>query len=345
MMQRMRPSIETFEPVLAIALIPLASFVCLWGGRWMQRRLEVPLGLRFKVMVWTLCAYFPLGLLGAPLPDWLAGRLVPSLRLGLLAVAIFSGALLLVSLIRRYFWNGWFQRIQGARAPRFVSDVGSALIVGGSLVFIAQGVFGLQVMDLKLGSTVSVAVLGFACQDLLGNLLSGIALQIASPFKPGDWLQLDGRRLQVLEVNWRATRLRSPDNVLVEVPNKTVAGGTIVNLSAPTQERASSVLVGLEYSAAPEAAKACLKASAERTKGVLSDPPPRVLLKDFGELAVQYEVSFWVANEESLADASDALRTHIWHDLQEAGLKMPSPTRTVRLLPGDGISMSKGTVG
>ncbi|MEK0444790.1 MAG: hypothetical protein RLZZ399_111 [Verrucomicrobiota bacterium] len=166
---------------------------------------------------------------------------------------------------------------------------------------------------------------------------------MASPFKPGDWLQLDGRRLQVLEVNWRATRMRSPDNVLVEVPNKTVAGGTIVNLSAPTQERASSVLVGLEYSAAPEAVKACLKASAERTPGVLLDPPPRVVLKDFGESAVQYEVSFWVANEETLAEASDTLRTHIWYDLQKSGFRTPYPMRKVHWVPADENPGPKGS--
>ncbi|MEK0444789.1 MAG: hypothetical protein RLZZ399_110 [Verrucomicrobiota bacterium] len=167
MMRRMRPSIETSELVLAIVVIPLASLVCFWGGRWMQRRWGVPLGLRFKVMVWSLCAYFAGRILQTSLEKVPGAAVIPTLLRILLAAAIFSGALLWVSLIRKYFWSGWFQRVQEVRPPRFVSDVGNALIVGGALLFIAQGVFGVQVMDLKLGSTVSVAILGFASQDLL----------------------------------------------------------------------------------------------------------------------------------------------------------------------------------
>jgi hypothetical protein len=203
------------------------------------------------------------------------------------------------------------------------------------LVLIATGVYHKDLSGLRLGSTVSVAVLGFASQDLLGNLLSGIALQIGSPFRKGDWLQLDGRRLQVQEVNWRSTRMRSADNVLVDVPNKTIAGGTIVNLSAPTSERASSVVVGFEYKASPEEVKACLVLAARSSKGVMAMPAPKAILKEFADSSIRYELSFWVEKEEHLLDALDSVRTAIWLETQKQGLTMPYPTQTVQIAKPD----------
>ena len=125
--------------------------------------------------------------------------------------------------------------------------------------------------------------------------------------------------------------MRSPDNVLVEVPNKTIAGGVITNLSAPTTERASTVVVGFEQDAAPEAVKACLKKAAQDVSGVLKEPEPKVFLKDFGDCSIQYEISFWVAHEEALGDVSDAVRTNIWHEMRSRGFRMPSVVRSIQM--------------
>jgi small-conductance mechanosensitive channel len=273
----------TLGLISSLGAVPVLIGVALGVGRLLKRKWHIPLGVRYKVGAVALASYLPLRIYnlfvercladlskamsvdvkvdGAVKPE--TPEMIPEgLLQFLLAVAIVFGALLAVGLVRRYFWDGWFERTQETRVPRFVSDIGSVMIVGVAILIVAQGVYRLDLSSLKLGSTVSVAVLGFASQDLLGNLLSGVALQIGSPFKKGDWLMVDGRRLQVLEVNWRATRMRSPDNVLVEVPNKTIAGGVITNLSAPTKERASTIVVGFEQAACPEEVKECLKSAA-----------------------------------------------------------------------------------
>lgn len=346
----------TLELISALVAVPVLLLATFSIGGILRRRAKVPLGLRYKLTAIAFSTYLPLRLYqmlveaqvaaltkGGAVDVQVDGAAVPVMPVLLpepllrafLAGGIFFGALLSVSLVQKYFWDGWFERTQATRAPRFISDIGSVLIVGIALLFIGQIVYKLDLSGLQLGSTVSVAVLGFASQDLLGNLLSGMALQIASPFRRGDWLMLDGRRLQVVEVNWRATRMRSPDNVMVEVPNKTIAGGTITNLSAPTHERASMVLVGFEYCAVPEEVKACLNAAVLRAEGVLSEPAPRVVLKDFAESAVHYEVSFWVAQEEDLVTVADVVRTNIWHEARRCGLKMPYPTRSLLIETGE----------
>jgi small-conductance mechanosensitive channel len=157
-------------------------------------------------------------------------------------------------------------------------------------------------------------------------------LQIGSPFKKGDWLLIDSRRLQVQEVNWRSTRMRSPENVMVDVPNKTIAGGTIVNLSAPTLERALRVTVGFDHAAPPEEVKECLLNAARTARHVLSSPPPKAALKEFAEAAVRYELVFWVPNEETSMEATDSVQTRLWHAAKHSNLKLavstPPPATT-----------------
>lgn len=341
----------TLELILALAAIPVLLLIALAVGRWLTRRIRVPLGVRYRIAVAAFFTWMPLAIYQYRVQSQFTANskassdvlvenaaVVPTPFLFpepilqfLLALSILFTALVVVKLVRKYFWDEWFERTQDAEAPKFLSDIGSACIIGVSILMIATGVYHKDLSGLQLGSTVSVAVLGFASQDLLGNLLSGVALQIGSPFKKGDWLLLDGKRLQVREVNWRSTRMRSPDNVLVDVPNKTIAGSTIVNLSAPTAERASTVVVGFEYEVPPSSVKACLTRAVKAAPGVMADPSPRVLLKDFGDSAIHYEVAFWVDCEERLIEVSDAVKTAIWYEAQKDGLRMPFPVRTLRI--------------
>ena len=334
----------------SVFAIPLLALLFLWAGRALSRRLHVRFDLRFKIAAYSFSADLPLRLYqsialgslaktkgamevtveGAKAP--IQPILIPEeLLQALLSISIFFGALMAVRIIRKCVWDDWFERTQETEAPKFLSDICSAAIIGVSLITIATGVYHKDLSGFQLGSTVSVAVIGFASQDLLGNLLSGIALQIGSPFKKGDWLLVDGKRLQVSEVNWRSTRMRSSENILVDVPNKTIAGGTITNLSAPTSERASIVTVKFDLDAEPNAVKAALLLAARTTDGVLSSPAPRVHLTDFCDSSVQYEVVFWVDCEEHFSDTTDAVRIQIWYTAKEHGLRMPFPTRTLHV--------------
>lgn len=338
----------TLELACAVLSIPVLLSAGLALRGLLANRYRVPLGIRYKIACAALCGYLPLYIYQLTVEAQFAANskaptdvavenaaapatpfLFPEALLqGLLATSILFFALTLVQLVRKYFWDGWFEKNREAEAPKFLSDIGSACIVGLSLLLIATGVYHKDLSGLELGSTVSVAVLGFASQDLLGNLLSGIALQISSPFKRGDWLLIDSRRLQVQEVNWRSTRMRSSENVLVDVPNKTIAGGTIVNLSAPTSERALRVTVGFHQSAAPEQVKDCLLGAANGARNVLPNPAPRATLKLLGETAVVYELVFWVANEDAIVEATDAVQTRIWHAANRSNLPLavaPTP--------------------
>jgi small-conductance mechanosensitive channel/CRP-like cAMP-binding protein len=247
------------------------------------------------------------------------------------AAAAILGTFLLMALVRRYFWELWFERQQKSPAPKFLSQLLSLLIFLGTLMLVMSLDYGQDLTAFVFGSTVVVGILGFAMQDLLGNIISGIALEIGKPFRIGDWLFIDNQYAEVMEVNWRSTRLRTNDDIQLDLPNKTVAGAILTNLSHPTRQHAARVRVGFEYEVPPNAIKEALSKAAARAHGVLLTPPPKVYLRDYGDSSAIYEVKFWIDNQALFNEICDAVRTNIWYEAHRRGFRFPFPTRTLHL--------------
>ena len=83
-------------------------------------------------------------------------------------------------------------------------------------------------------SAVGAVVVGFALQDTLGNLFSGLAIQIEKPFRVGHWVAVGDREGQVQEITWRATKLRTKAGQFLIVPNGVISKEPILNYSEPT---------------------------------------------------------------------------------------------------------------
>ena len=150
-------------------------------------------------------------------------------------------------------------------------------------------------------------------QDLMGNIISGVALQVGKPFQHGDWLLVDSRYAEVIEINWRSTRLRTSDEVSIEIPNRDLAKQTITNLNQPFRLHAMRISVNIDYAAPPTRVKAVLLHAASNAKWVLPSPAPRVFLKNFGDYAVEYEIKFWMDDHTFYNEVCDAIRTNVWY--------------------------------
>ena len=135
-------------------------------------------------------------------------------------------------------------------------------------------------------TAVGAVVIGFALQDTLGNLFSGLAIQIEKPFRVGHWVTIAGTDGLVSEVTWRATKLRTKAGNFVIVPNSVVAKETITNYSEPTQDTRLEVEVGASYDTPPNEVKAVI-ATALRDEPLLAcrAATPEVLIVDFAASA------------------------------------------------------------
>jgi len=240
---------------------------------------------------------------------------------------------LIVAFVNHYLWDFYFEKKRQTPVPHILRDMLAFLLFLVALLLVLS--FGYhaetQLKGLLAGSGILAIILGFAGQNLLGAIVAGIQLQISRPYKVGDWLQVSERYAEVMEINWRSTRLRTNDGIYLDIPNNEIVKQTIVNLHYPTQTHAMRVRIGIDYKAPPNRVKDALMRAAKNAELVLRDPSPKIYLIDFADHAVIYEIKFYMGNHVAYNDVCDAIRTNIWYELNRQKITIPYPIRTLHL--------------
>lgn len=218
-------------------------------------------------------------------------------------------------------FNPWFSGRVRDRAPAIVQD---ALVIG---LFLGIVILFYQQDATKMLATsaIAAAVLGFALQETLGNAFAGLAIQTEKPFRVGHWVTVAGYEGRVVEVTWRATKIRTKSGNLVILPNNVVAREAINNYTEPTAPTRREVEVGASYSAQPNEVREALLAAVRRTPFVLETPTPDVLLIDFAGSSITYRVRFWIEDFEQDEVAKDGVRRGIYYEFSRRGIEIPFP--------------------
>ena len=319
------------EKFLALAIsIPVSYTITMLVGRFLKRRAGVRLGLMYRLFCLAISVFLPLQILKI---DWQSSDFAFDLQRELEAISVLLGALFVIALIRRYLWEGYFQKKRGTEIPKFLREVAALIVFIMAVVFVLAHIYGKgsALAGVVAGSGVIAIILGFAMQDLLGNIISGIALEIGKPFKRGDWLMFETYHAEVIEVNWRSTRLRTNDDVCLDIPNNQIVRHTIVNLSYPAKVHAMRLTIGIDYNVPPNRVKEVILGAARESIGVVPDPAPKCFLKEFGESAIQYELKFSMDEDARYNEIFDSIRTNIWYALKRNQIKIPFPMRTLQI--------------
>ena len=221
--------------------------------------------------------------------------------------------------------------------PRLLVDLFNFAALVATALLLLNRVFEVDLSGLLVTSTVLSAVLGLALQDMLGNVIAGIALQLERPFEVGDWVQVSGQEGQVRQVNWRTLTLHTRDNHNIFLPNSNAARQDIINFSRPTPLQRQHVKVNLNYHDAPSVAKEVLKRAVMEAEGVLTTPPPEVVIHAFGDYAIHYIVYYWIDDYARVIQINDAVLHRVWYGLGRAALSIPYPSQhlTLRQLSDD----------
>src|SRR6267143_2020979 len=314
---------DTQRAALTVGAFIGTFFVALSIGRLLKRGAGVQLGTLYQLFCLTLAFYVALAVYGVQ-ADW---------RNHIGAAAILLSTALVVALINRYVWDWYFEKRKQTPIPHFLREVAGGLIFLIALLFVLSAGYHAE-RELKgvlAGSGIAAIILGFAGQNLFGGIIAGMSLQINRPYKVGDWLQVGDRFAEVMEINWRSTRLRTNDGIYLDIPNNEMVGHAIVNLHYPTEVHAMRIRVGVEYKNRPNRVKDALFRSASTADGVLAEPKVKIFLVDFAESAVIYEIKFYMGNHSRINEVNDAVRTNVWYELKRQGITIPFPIRTLRV--------------
>jgi small-conductance mechanosensitive channel len=224
---------------------------------------------------------------------------------------------------------------------KLMQDLLAALVYLAAIFAIISYVFDLPIKGLLATSGVIAIVLGLALQSTLGDLFSGIVLNFSRPYRPGDWISIDGTTDgRVLEINWRATHVLTAKRDLAIVPNSTIAKSKIVNASSPSDIHGMTVTVQLDAEAPPpattvtsltgrrfgavEAGAEILRHAVLNTRLILATPAPLIVAKSISADAVAFEISFFVEELAQSSRAQNELFEHIARHLAGAGIALSS---------------------
>lgn len=190
-------------------------------------------------------------------------------------------------------------------------------------------------LDIEVTSLVAVlSVVGLAfslaLQNFLSNLAGGMQLLASHPFAVGDYVDAGGCSGTVAEIGVFYTKLTTPDNKLVQLPNSTIVSANITNFSAqPTRRVELKVSAG--YDAPTDKVLALLRRMAADHPLVLDDPEPAVHVDQYGDSAIGYVMRVWCANTDYWTvyfDLTDGMKPAF----DKAGIEMTYPHVNVHMV-------------
>ena len=259
---------------------------------------------------------------------------LPAQHLVRTPLRVIAIAVLLLSMARTGFLL-IVQALVGRRGqvplPRIIQDILQGVLYAAVILVVLRAA-GVELASILTTSAVLTAVIGLSLQETLGNLFAGLAIQAQRPFELGDWIHFDpdpthvGR---VVEINWRATRVLTIDNVEITVPNSALARASIRNYSRPTAEVRRAVTIVAANDLAPGEAHQIFLDAVRGTPGVLEQPPPDVQTVAFNDRGIEYRVRYWTTQLDRREPVDSAVRDRMWYGLQRAGHSLPGAQRHV----------------
>lgn len=172
--------------------------------------------------------------------------------------------------------------------------------------------------------------IGLALKDSLSNLVAGFQLIVQRPFRAGDYVVAAGLEGTVEQVRVFQTRLRTPDNRVVILPNGLITAAAITNFTA-TMKRRIDIAASLAHGDDLQAARTRLVDIARKDPRTLQDPAPVVFATGLAaDNRIGIELRVWARTgdvQQLRSDLTEAVR----NGLIELGIGLPAATREVRV--------------
>src|SRR5580704_11236907 len=234
-----------------------------------------------------------------------------------------------------WLWAAWFVVgflrvfVVTERRPRegkLVQDLLAGLIYLAAVFAIIAYVFDLKIQGLLATSGVIAIILGLALQSTLSDVFSGIVLNFSRPYRPGDWINIEGgTEGRVIEMNWRATHVLTGRRDLAIVPNSTIAKSKIVNVSSPSGLHGTAVTVQLASKTPPLTGIEILGRAILNCRLIVSAPAPLIAVKSINAAYSEFEMTFFVEDLASTTLAQNDLFDLIFRHLAVSSVDLASP--------------------
>jgi small-conductance mechanosensitive channel len=195
-----------------------------------------------------------------------------------------------------------------------------------------------------LASTTLVAmVVALAAKDTVANLFAGFFIMADTPYKPGDYINLDGgERGYVKTIGLRSTRIMTRDDIEITLPNSLIANSKIINESGGPKENVRvRIDISVAYGSDIDKVRSLLTEISKASESVCKDPIPRVRFRSFGDSGLIFQLHLWIEKPEDRGRIVDEINSAIYKCFIDENIEIPFPQRTIHVKTPDALSSGK----
>lgn len=257
------------------------------------------------------------------------------------ALLIYAFTRLLVMLVRFFFRRAERKRVLiiDSHNSGFIQRmIVYSIYIVGATGFLAL-IPGMEQVTKSLlaGAGILAMAVGLASQEALGNIVSGIFIVFAKPFRLGDFIQVDGGSIAgtVTEITLRHTLIRSPDNRMIIIPNSKINSSTITNSTIGDQATCAFVEVGVSYDTPLPRAIDVMRNEIEKHPSLIDHRTseekvsgvPKVIIRvmQLGDSSITLRAWAWAATAGDAFAMKCDLLLCIKERFDEEGIEIPYP--------------------
>lgn len=240
--------------------------------------------------------------------------------LGLILIKI------ILTILRKIVNRGKLKGIAG----NFIVTIIKIILIFIYLIAILR-VLGIDTSSFVALFTVGTLAISLAVQSVISNFASGIILVTNHPFKEGDFVEIAGISGTVQQITLFSTKVKTPDNKVVSVPNSSVSGGNIVNYSTEDKRRVD-LTFGVAYGTDVDKVKLLIESVLDEHELVLHDEGYTVRLSEHGASSLNFVCRCWTKTPDYWTVYFD-LNEIMLKRFEQEGIEIPYNKLDVNIIP------------
>ena len=250
----------------------------------------------------------------------------------ILFILIIYLASVIAKVVSYFFEFADEQALKKTRKAKFSSSlllVRLAIWIIGFLIAIAASGIALDRLTIILGA-LGVGI-GFGLQNIANNVVSGLVMVFEKPIQVGDFIEVGETTGTVRSMGIRASKILTLEGAEVIVPNGDLLSQNLINWTLSNTHKRICLEVGVAYGTDIDKVKAIFKQILDDSKDVMKEPEPLILLHDFAESAITFNLLCWVADIDDWLTIKSVLMSQIYEAFYKQNIKIPFPQTDVNV--------------
>ncbi len=220
-----------------------------------------------------------------------------------------------------------FLKKEKIETGKFLFDLINAIIYITGALLILKYIYSLNLTPFLATSAVLTIIIGLAVQDTIGNFIAGISFHFDDSIKIGDWVEVEGNVGKIVDLTWRAVKIRTHDKRTIVIPNQNFTKKEFTNLSFDGAK--THFKIGVSYNSEPSNVVSTIKKALLSIDGVSKNTEPEVFIDEFSDFSIVYRVAFGVKNFEKLKQIESKAKSKIFDYFKKEGIEIPYPIMNI----------------